>query len=486
MDQVHVVRHKVRVEQLSIRRVAREVGISRNTVRRYLKDETPIGERRPTTRPSPVRDAVGPRLEALLSDSGRWTAGKQRLTAARLHELLRVEGVAVGATVVKELVHEWRRKRQEVFVPLVYRPGELAEVDFFEVFVDIGGERRKAYLFVMRLMFSGRDFAWLYDRQDQVSFLDGHVRAFAHFGFVPRRIVYDNLKSAVRRLLRGSARELTQRFEALVVHYVFEPCFARPRTGHDKGGVEARGKAIRHQELVPIPCGADLDSIAAALLQRLDTRFAEGDRAEQFRCEQEHALVLPTVPFEARATHLVSVTRQSLLRIEGAYYSVPVAWAGLMLTARVGPSVVEITGREGEVVRHPRMRFGQRSIDYRHYLPELAKKPQALRQVAPELVRDLGEPFASAWQLLVETHGPKEAARAFAKVLEAIVEVGAARIAQRLADALQCREPILLALRTVAPPESTVPVDLLPEVLRGVAVDAPSMSDFDEILGGVA
>lgn len=138
MDQVHVIRHKVRVEGLSIRRVAREVGISRKTVRRYLQEETPIGVRRATPRSKPVLEAVGPRLEALLSDSARWTGGKQRLTAARLHELVRAEGLEVGATVVKEFVREWRRKRREVFVPLVYRPGELAEVDFFEVLVEVG------------------------------------------------------------------------------------------------------------------------------------------------------------------------------------------------------------------------------------------------------------------------------------------------------------------------------------------------------------
>ena len=72
--------------------------------------------------------------------------------------------------------------------PAAYRPGDLAEVDFFEVLVDIDGTRRKAWLFLMRLMYSGRDFAWIYERQDQISFLDGHVRAFAHFDSVPARV----------------------------------------------------------------------------------------------------------------------------------------------------------------------------------------------------------------------------------------------------------------------------------------------------------
>ncbi|HVT19353.1 MAG TPA: hypothetical protein VHQ90_24630 [Thermoanaerobaculia bacterium] len=93
-------------------------------------------------------------------------------------------------------------------------------------------------------MYSGRDFVWLYEACDQVSLLDGHVRAFAFLGWVPSRIVYDNLTAAVKRrtgLERGSGRELTERFAALVSHYLFEPCFTRYGEGHDKGGVEAQG-----------------------------------------------------------------------------------------------------------------------------------------------------------------------------------------------------------------------------------------------------
>ena len=176
MDQIYVVRHKVLVEGRSAREVAAELGISRNTVRRYVEGAEP--ERRPVARSAPVLEAVRPRLEALLGDSPRWTGGKQRLTATQLHRMVVAEGHQVGATLVKEVVAEWRRQRQEVFVPLVYHPGDLAEVDFFEVLVDVAGMRRKAWMFLMRLMHSGWDFAWLYDQQDQVCFLDGHVRAF--------------------------------------------------------------------------------------------------------------------------------------------------------------------------------------------------------------------------------------------------------------------------------------------------------------------
>jgi len=482
MDQVHVVRHKVLVEGRSLRAVAREMDLSRNTVRRYLALAEPVRvEAAP--RPKPVLEQVGPRLEALLGDSPRWTGGKQRLTAARLHQMLLAEGLTVGATTVKTAVAEWKRRRREVFVPLVYRPGELAEVDFFEVLVDIDNERRKAWMFVMRLMHSGRDFARLYPRQDQVSFLDAHVRAFAHFGAVPQRLAYDNLKAAVTRILVGSERELSRRFEALASHYLFEASFCRPRTGHDKGGVESRGKAIRWQELVPIPQGDSLDAINDALLARLDARLdaARGNDdttiGERFAVELGQMLPLPGRAFDARATQLATVSSRSLVRPDGAVYSVPCEWAGLSVTAHVGATEVEIVGPTGTAL-HQRKRAGERSVDYRHYIPELARKPQAVRQVAADLLRDLGEPFASAWRLLVDAHGPRQAARIFAKVLGHIVTRGYTEVASIVQHALDRDEPLLLAL---APPpdEPRASSEVVPPGLRDIEVTCGRAADYD-------
>jgi len=326
MDQVHVVRHKVLVEGRSQRAVARELGLARVTVRKYL-DQGALAPAKAAPRPRPVWEAVAPRMEALLVESGQWTAGKQRLTATRLHELLRAEGHHVGVTVVRDAVAEWKRQRREVFVPLTYRPGDLAEVDFFEVLVDVDGTRRKAWLFLMRLMYSGRDFARIYERQDQISFLDGHVRAFAHFDGVPARVAYDNLRAAVVRILVGGARALTPRFTALASHYLLEACFCRPGEGHDKGGVEARGKAVRQQALVPIPSGPTLLEINDALLARMDARLATTrDAAGQTigaRFAEEQRLFRPApTPFAPEATTLANVTQRTIVRLEGEVNSV--------------------------------------------------------------------------------------------------------------------------------------------------------------------
>jgi transposase len=416
----------------------------------------------------------------------QWTGGKQRLTATRLHELLVAEGHRVGVTLVKAAVAEWKRQRREVFVPLTYRPGDLAEVDFFEVLVDLDGTRRKAWLFLMRLMYSGRDFAWIYERQDQVSFLDGHVRAFAHFAGVPARLAYDNLRAAVVRILVGGERALTARFAALASHYLFEPCFCRPGEGHDKGGVEARGKALRQQALVPIPTGPSLDAINAALLARLDARLdTKRDVAGQTigaRFLEEQRLFRPApLPFAAEATTFATVTPRAIVRLEGAYYSVPSRWAGLDLVVRIGATAVTIIGRDGTAIRHPRKRFGQRSIDYRHYLPELSRKPQAVRQVLPDLLRDLGAPFPAVWDHLHAAHGPREGARLFAKILGELETRGAADVVTMLNAALATGTPLIVARSTA---RTTALLDV-PSALREVDVPSGSAADYDAWLTGV-
>jgi transposase len=486
MDQVHVIRHQVLVEGRSQRQVAKEFGISRLTVRKYVGEAAP---RRKETAPRarPVWAAVQARVETLLVESARWTGGKQRLTATRLHALLVAEGRQVGVTVVKAAVAEWKRQRREVFVPLTYRPGDLAEVDFFEVLVDVDGTRRKAWLFLMRLMYSGRDFAWIYERQDQTSFLDGHVRAFAHFEGVPARVAYDNLRAAVVRILVGGARTLTPRFAALASHYLLEACFCRPGEGHDKGGVEARGQAVRQQSLVPIPSGPTLAGINDALLARLDarletTRDAAGQTIGVRFTEEQRLFRLVPTPFASEATTLATVTPRALVRLEGAVYSVWTRWAGLDLVVRVGPTTVTIVGRDGTPVHHPRKRFGERSIDYRHYLTELARKPQAVRQVLPDLLRDLGAPFPAIWDRLHGAHGPRDAARLFAKVLGQLDTQGAAVVVPALTAALATGTPLLLALTQARLAIDRLEPDAVPALLRAIEVGSGCAADYDDWL----
>jgi transposase len=465
------------------------MGISRLTVRKYVGQAVP--ERRETEpRPRPVWEKVSERIDELLAESPTWTDKKQQLTATQLHDMLRQEGHKVGVTLVKEAVAEWRRQRREVYIPLVYRPGDLAEVDFFEVLVDEAGRRCKAWLFLFRLMYSGRDFAWLYHRQDQIAFLDGHVRAFAHLG-VPARIAYDNLRPAVVRILAGADRQLTTRFAALASHYLFEPCFCRPATGHDKGGVEARGKTVRWQHVVPIPAGPSLDAINPELLGRVDARLST-HRAETTETIGERwvveapALRPATVPFDPARTDIVTASRRSLVRLDGGYYSVPEQWARLDITAHVGAEIVEFVGPDGRRIPHARLRFGGKSVDYRHHLRSLSTKPQAVRQVMPDLLEDLGDPFPAVWRQLEAVHGPRDAARVFARILGQLERHGASIVGPALVAALATGTPLLLAVAAADPQASPLQQAALPGPLAGVVVPSGCAADYDAWLTGVA
>jgi hypothetical protein len=299
---------------------------------------------------------------------------------------------------------------------------------------------------------------------------------------VPNRIAYDNLKAAVKKQLVGSERVLASRFEALSSHYLFEPSFCRPRTGHDKGGVESRGKAIRWQHLVPIPRAESLDTIRATLLARLDASVDEA----RFAAERAQSLALPGRAFDARKTHAsVGVSRRSLVCVEGTTYSVPCTWAGLEIKAHVGVDAVTFVGPSGEWT-HARGRFGEKVINYTHYVPELAKKPQAVRQVASKLIDDLGPTYAAAWRALVDAHGPKQAARVFAKVLAHVEQRGLDAVAVALDAALVRSEPLLLALAPATPPSPVVDREALPPSLRDVEVAAGRAADYDVLTRGAS
>ena len=485
MDKVYVIRHKVMVEGRSIRSVARELGISRNTVARYLKQSEPV-RKESAPRPRPVMDKVAPRIDEILEEWKHRVTPKQRITGSRILRQLCEEHFQVGITTVRDYLREKRRQSAEVYVPLVHRPGDEGQFDFFEVTVEDKGELRHVWKLLLHLPYCERDFLSFYDSCDQLAFLDGHVRAASHFGGLPRRIVYDNLSAAVKRRV-GLTPQLTDRFKALVSHYLFEPCFTRHGEGHDKGSVESRGKGIRLQYLTPVPRGNSLAEISAAVLKEVDDAWRERVHRDGRRCwdlwqeERRKLIVLPEGPFEARRVILVPVSSKSTVEIEGARYSLPSRWARLDATAYVGIEDIRLVC-QGETETVTRQRRGGKRIQYRHYLPELATKPQAVRQVAPELVAELGEPYGKLWSLLESRYGPQEAARVLSRVLGAVVDHGSPAVAEALEVAFQAGRCDLLAL-SARLQKAAVMVEV-PAALQGYQIEAASPKDYDVLLAG--
>jgi hypothetical protein len=314
------------------------------------------------------------------------------------------------------------------------------------------------------------------------------VRAFGHFGGVPHRVAYDNLTPAVRKII-GAERALTDRFPALASHYLFEPCLARPGEGHAKGGVESRGKAIRLQHLTPIPCGDTLKAISTTTRTAVEQASQVKENAEgktvwaRFLEERQHCRALPAAAFEARRTQCLLANNRAVVQIEGAKYSVPSTWAGRQVPALIGVEEIQLRCHDELQVYAKQPRGGQ-GIQYRHYLPELARKPQALRQVAPELLHELGEPYRALWSMLTQTHGERNAARVFAKIVAALVEHGEGAVTAALASVLQSERAALSALRTqmatITPPARIA----VPEPLAGYEIEAGKASDYDFLLEG--
>ena len=215
-------------EGLSIRALAERHRVHRRAVRQALAAALPPPRRRPEGRPAPKLGPYRPLIDSWLT-ADREAPRKQRHTSKRIWQRLRAEYRAeVAETTVRDYVRRRRRELGEpvdAFVPQLHLPGVEAEVDWGEAVVEVGGQRLTVGLFVMRACYSGAAFVIAFERQSQQAFLEAHVEAFRFFGGVFELVRYDNLRSAVKQVLRGRRRVETDRFVALRSHYLYESTF---------------------------------------------------------------------------------------------------------------------------------------------------------------------------------------------------------------------------------------------------------------------
>lgn len=472
MDQFNIIRHKFQVEGLSIRKIARELGLSRNTVAKYCNGNVSPATPKVSSKNSPKFESALASISEYLADPTNRFTQKQRITVPRLQQL--VPGLhEVGRTTVQSAWAEFQRRQAEVFIPLVHRPGDEAQVDFFEVVVNIGGQDRKAWMLLIRLVYSGLDYVNLYDHSDQVSLMHGHVEAFEAFGGVPRRSVYDNLTPVVAKVLL-TGRKLNERWKNFAAHYCMECDFARPGEGHDKGAVESRGKGIRLQYATPIPKGDSLEEVTRLLREQIAAKRSPNDDDIAKGCEELDALrELPGCHFEIRKTLPVSISSKSTFQYDNVVYSLPETWARLPATIHVGPFLVEVSCQQGQFT-HVRGLPGEKKIIYKHYVRELSRKPAAVRQVAPELLAELGQPYQQLWDLLEKVHGAQSTARVLAKLIAVIAEGNEGELSEALKSAISLGKPEI--------PEPPPKVIQIPQSLSGHVIESSSVSEFDRLL----
>jgi transposase len=490
-------------EGLSVRALAARYRVHRRAVRQALESAVAPPKRRPESRPAPKLGAYHGLIdEWLIAD--RLAPRKQRHTAKRIWKRLVDEhGADVAESTVRDHVRKRRRELGltvgEVFVPQVHVPARTAEVDWGEAEVDLAGERTKVHLFHMRSCFSGAAFTMASPVETQQAFLEGHALAFDWFGGVFCEVRYDNLGSAVKKVLRGRRRVETDRFIALRSHYLFDSIFTTPgiEGAHEKGGVEGEVGRFRRNHLVPVPSVGSIGALNGLLLaaceRDLDRRIAGRPVtvAEQLAQERPSLRALPG-PFDATETTVVRVDAKALVTVRRNRYSVPVSLAGLKVSVAIGASEIRITHRDREVARHERLHGRYRTrATLDHYLELLLRKPGALARSLPlSQERDRGhwpEAFDELWAALRVRWGESEADKQIVDVLmlcrehrPATVELAVRGVLA--AGAIDGRAVGILARRTSAGP--TPRLQGLEVRLQAHDRPEPDLADYDQLIGG--
>ena len=372
-------------DELSIRALAEHFGVHRRTVREALASPVPP-PRKQGVHPAPALDPWKATIDKWLADD-RDAPKKQRHTARRVWQrLIDEHGAEVSESTVRHYVAIAKGRHAiapaEVMVPQTHPLGYEAEVDFGAVSFYLDGVLTSGWMFVMRLSASGKGYHRVYANQAQEAFIDGHDRAFAHFGASPERVRYDNLKPAVARVLMGRNRDETDRFVALRSHYLFDSFYCRPGKdgAHEKGGVEGEVGRFRRRHMVPVP--------KVSSLAELNELVAHGDRlddvrritvAEHFALELPHLRALPQEPFDATQLLRPRVDTKSRVSVRQSFYSVPVRYAGTRISVRLGAEFVEALDGAKVVASHARaVGKGAEVLDLDHYLETLKYKPGAL------------------------------------------------------------------------------------------------------------
>ena len=377
----------------SQRAAAQQLGISRNTVKKYWEGNSVPWDRKEYSRdPAVMTTDVVQFITSCLDEDDRERVKKQRHTARRIYQRLVEEyGFTGSESSVRNVVHDMRaaRKETKVFVPLKFAPGEAVQIDWGEATVYMNGEKLVINLFCARLCHSCAPYVIAYKRQNLESFLDAIIHTFQYYGGVPRRVIFDNARVAVKSGF-GAHAAAQDDYSQLSAHYGFVPVFCNPASGNEKGLVENLVGYIRRNVCVPLPKVKNLEELNGKLLEkcvhylehRVDGRPAPvGVMLEEDRqCLQALPRYTPDVSKRAYPT----VSRYSTVLFETNAYSVPCRYTGKSTTLKAYPNHIEVWISGSLVARHERL-FGRKgeSLDLQHYLPILAQKGRAIRYARP-------------------------------------------------------------------------------------------------------
>jgi len=483
----------------TIRAVARRLGVHRREVRRALAKAMPPDRKKPQRERPRLAPAI-PFIDAIV-ESDRRAPRKQRHTAHRIWTRLRQEKpeIVVGESTVREYVNLRKQALgmlyHEVFVPQSYQFGGEAQVDWYEIQAVFDGQPRKVYIFCMRSMASGAAFHRAYPHATQQAFLEAHELAFAWFGGVFRTLRFDNLGSAVKKILRGHQREETTRFIAFRSHWGFGAEFCTPGQGHEKGGVEGEGGQFRRNHLVPVPQVHDLEGLNRLLesgsLEEQNRIIAGRSQSigAAMLAEREHLLPLAEEGFDLAALHFPQVNQSGCVRVLTNFYSTPLP-VGTTVEVKVYSAYVEIWHAGRCVARHERCyQRQQKVLELEHYLDTFEKKPGALAgSTALEQCRAQGRwprSYDRFWEMATARIGRAAATRMMIDVLLLERRQGTPLVRQALEQALAMGCANLGAIRYLlcmdCRQKSTPTPEVEADALRRYDRPLPSMEVYEQL-----
>jgi transposase len=430
--------------------VARSLGVHRRMVRQALANAQPP-ERQQAQRERPVIAGLVPFIDAIL-EADRKAPRKQRHTANRIWQRISTEMPErkVAEVTIRQYVRERKQElgwsTRTTCVPQSYELGQEGQVDWYEAWAEVAGEPTLLQVFSMRSMASGAAFHRAYRRANQQAFLEGHEHAFNYFQGVFRILRYDNLKSAVKKILRGHRREETARFIAFRSHWRFESEFCTPEEPHEKGGIENEVGYFRRNHWVPMPQARDLadlnEQLLAACREEEKRQIAGRGQPVGVAMLAERAYLLPLAEkgFELVEVCFPRVDGLGCVRVRTNLYSVP-AKPGRTVEVRLFPSHVEVRDEGRCIACHERCHGRQQQVlDLEHYLDVLERKPGALIGSKPLAAwRERGlwpQSYDRLLEALISRHGKPSGIRQMIQVLSLIKSHGHQRVQAAVGQAL--------------------------------------------------
>ena len=394
VETVGRIRREHLVKGKSIKEIARNLRISRNTVRRILRSgETSFSYER-EVQPRPRLGHRKADLDRMLTTNAG-NSPRERLTLIRLFEELRALGYEGGYDAVRRYARTWSREHASqtaaAFVPLSFAPGEAYQFDWSHEIVVMNGVTVTVKVAHMRLCHSRMMFFRAYPRETQEMVFDAHERAFAFFKGACTRGIYDNMKTAVDTIFVGKDRQYNRRFLQMCSHHLVDPVACTPASGWEKGQVENQVGLVRERFFTPRLRVKTYDELNAWLLDK-SIAYAKAhphpERPDQTVWEVFEEERPNLVPYRGRfdGFHALpaSVSKTCLVRFDNNRYSVNASAVGrpVEIHAYADRIVIRQDGRA--VAEHARHHGrGETIYDPWHYVPVLARKPGALRNGAP-------------------------------------------------------------------------------------------------------